>query len=129
MILDKKADIVFRNVRFANSVRINSIAIKNGKIILVGTDKEIRDVTGYHTKSVDCQNMVMVPGFHDAHLHILRLSANLTRLYCGPERVQSIIGIKKMLEAESRKTPQDRWIKGWGYDHKLLLEKRNGLRV
>ena len=125
MILHKKADIVFRNLRFAHSVRANSIAVKDDKILLVGTDTETRDVTGSHTKSVDCQNMIMVPGFHDAHLHIMRLSTNLTRLYCGPERVQGIIQIKEMLKSESRKIPQGCWIKGWGYDHELLLEKRH----
>ena len=129
MSLNYKADIVFRNVSFIHSGWANSIAVKGSKIYLVGTDAETRDVTGCDTKIVDCQDMVMIPGFHDAHLHILRLSANLTKLYCGPERAPTITDIKELLELEARKTPQGGWVKGWGYDHELLLEKRHPNRV
>ena len=125
MSLNYKADIVFRNVSFIHSGRANSIAVKDSKIYLVGTDAQTRDVTGSDTKTVDCQDMVMIPGFHDAHLHILRLSANLTKLYCGPERACTITRIKELLELEARKIPQGGWVKAWGYDHELLLEKRH----
>ena len=125
MSLNYKADIVFRNVSFIHSGRANSIAVKDSKIYLVGTDAQTRGVTGSDTKTVDCQDMVMIPGFHDAHLHILRLSANLTKLYCGPERACTITRIKELLELEARKIPEGGWVKAWGYDHELLLEKRH----
>jgi hypothetical protein len=129
MRLDYKADIVFRNVCFIRSGIANSVAVKDNKIFLIGTDSETRSVTGYDTKSVDCQGMVMIPGFHDAHIHFLRLSANLTKLYCGPEKAPTITRIKELLESEARKIPHGDWVKGWGYDHELLLEKRHPNRL
>ncbi|MGE7762134.1 hypothetical protein [Peribacillus sp. NPDC097895] len=40
-----------------------AVAVKEGKIIAVSSNKEIRKLKGRHTKVVDLKNKVLLPGF------------------------------------------------------------------
>ena len=47
----------------------DAVAVQDGKIIAVGSNKEISKLKGRHTKVVDLKNKVLLPGFYDAHSH------------------------------------------------------------
>ena len=47
-----------------------ALAIKDGKIIFVGTKKKAQDFVGKNTKKIDLKGKTMLPGFIDAHGHI-----------------------------------------------------------
>ncbi|MDN3643091.1 amidohydrolase [Lutimonas halocynthiae] len=47
-----------------------AIAIKDGKIISVGTDDEIDGNIGKNTKVIDLGGKFVMPGLHDPHVHI-----------------------------------------------------------
>ena len=48
-----------------------AIAIREGKIVAVGSDKEIAAYQGAATKIIDAKKHMVLPGFVDAHVHIL----------------------------------------------------------
>ena len=69
------ADLVLTNGQIATVDTINptvqALAIKNGKIISVGTDKEIKKLVGDSTKVIDLKGHFAMPGFMDSHAHFL----------------------------------------------------------
>ena len=48
-----------------------AIAIKDGRILFVGSNDEAKKYSGPKTRSIDLQGKTVVPGFTDSHYHIL----------------------------------------------------------
>jgi N-acyl-D-amino-acid deacylase len=68
-VAQTNADILIKNGRIldgtGNSWRYGDVAIKDGKIIRVGT---VSNITA--TKTIDAKGMIVAPGFIDVHTHI-----------------------------------------------------------
>ena len=47
-----------------------AMAVREGKIIAVGSDKAIAAYQGPSTKVIDAKEHMVLPGFMDAHVHI-----------------------------------------------------------
>ena len=50
---------------------VSAIAIKNGIIIKMGSDEDILPLADEHTEQIDLKGQLVLPGFHDTHLHLL----------------------------------------------------------
>ena len=104
-----------------------SIAIKNKKIIWVGSHKNAKNIQGKH---IDFGDQAILPGFIDAHGHAsyLAFATQVANLASPP--VGGINTIKE-LQAELRKFIEEsnlqpgEWVMGLGYDDSLLLEQRH----
>ena len=104
-----------------------SIAIKNEKIIWVGSHKNAKNIQGEH---IDFGDQAILPGFIDAHGHAsyLAFATQVANLASPP--VGGINTIKE-LQAELRKFIEEsnlqpgEWVMGLGYDDSLLSEQRH----
>ena len=47
----------------------SAVAVRDGRIAAVGTDSEVRPTIGADTRVVDLAGRMLLPGFHDAHIH------------------------------------------------------------
>ena len=83
---------------------------------------------GRATRAIDCQGGTLVPGFHDAHCHILAAAASLLAVDCSPAAVSSIEDIKERIRERAADAPPDGWIRGVGYNEFYLSEKRHPTR-
>src|SRR5260370_21450881 len=54
-----------------------ALAIKGGKILAVGSDKDIQAYRGSSTKVVDAGGHLLLPGFEDCHIHFMDGSLGL----------------------------------------------------
>lgn len=52
-----------------NVTRAEAVAVKDGKILAVGTSEEIKKHIGDLTEIVDCEGNTVLPGLADAHCH------------------------------------------------------------
>ena len=50
--------------------RAQAIAVRNGRVMAVGSTEEIRRTKGPRTQVVDLGGRFVMPGFNDAHLHL-----------------------------------------------------------
>src|SRR5690242_7356819 len=50
--------------------RAQALAVKDQRIIAVGTDAQIRKLKDKHTQEVDLGGRFVMPGFNDAHMHL-----------------------------------------------------------
>ncbi len=50
---------------------VDAVAVKNGRIVFVGSDAEAQGFIGETTEVVDLGSAIMFPGFTDGHAHLL----------------------------------------------------------
>ena len=66
----------------ANQAWAKALAIKDGKIMRVGSKDEIEALVGKDTVVVDLKGQMVVPGFQDAHVHPLEGMSLTTFMGC-----------------------------------------------
>ena len=47
-----------------------AVAIKDGRLIAVGSDSDVLALTGAGTEVMDLEGKTVLPGLHDSHLHL-----------------------------------------------------------
>ena len=72
MSKEKKADLIlFNGIFFTpdNESLEGCLAIRNGKIIYLGSEVGSKEFVDNNTQFVDCQNNSVLPSFFDSHCH------------------------------------------------------------
>ena len=105
-----------------------AVAIKDGKILAVGSDSAIEGHVGADTKVVDLAGKTMIPGIYDAHSHFSgpndgEFSPNLKSPPLGP--IATMDDLVASLDEYKTKLPQGDWISASGYDDTGIAEKRH----
>ena len=104
-----------------------SAAIKNKKIIWIGSHEDAKNIQGEH---VDFGNQAVLPGFIDAHGHASYLAFATQVANIASPPVGKINNIQD-LQTELKNFIQDsglqpgEWLMGLGYDDSLLAEQRH----
>ena len=115
------ADKVFTN---GNVITINeaqpsaeAVAIKDNKIIFVGSTKDAEAFIGEGTETTDLQGKTMMPGFVSAHDHLIASSwVSLgVQIYEAKDRAEAIAMIKEYADANPDKEGNTR--NRLGYEH------------
>lgn len=104
------------------------VAIRDGKIVMVGTDDDLELVRGQKTRVINCEGKTVVPGFNDAHTHILALASSLLSVDCSPSSVTTIAEIQAKIRQRVKKTPRGSWIRANHYNEFYLADKRHPTR-
>lgn len=120
------ADLVLLNADFVTMDRrrptADAVAVKDGTIVMVGSESEISRIVGKNTLIVDLHGRTVVPGLIDAHAHMLALVNPLPWL--DLRDVASIAEIQRRLREKVEETGKGKWILGRGWDQEKLEEKR-----
>ncbi|MEJ8755733.1 amidohydrolase [Pontibacter sp. H259] len=96
-----------------NFDKAEAFAVKDGKIVAVGTSEEIRQK--YKAKEeLDAQGKAVYPGFNDAHSHFYRYGLSLQSAdLVGTTSYKEVV--QKVTE-QRQKYPNTDWITGRGWD-------------
>ncbi|SIR97713.1 hypothetical protein SAMN05878482_10845 [Peribacillus simplex] len=91
-----------------------SIAIKDNKIVAIGSVEEIKHCAGEHTKIYQFKDRLIMPGFHDFHLHIMNgaVALNSVNLFAARSEDDALDMIHKFAEAK----PENQWVIGFTWD-------------
>lgn len=92
-----------------------AVAIRDGRFLAVGTDRDILPLRGPFTQVVDLSGRTVIPGLNDSHLHVIRggLNYNLELRWDG---VPSLADGLRMLREQAARTPAPQWVRvvgGW----------------
>lgn len=104
---------------------VEALAVKDGKILFVGTRAEAMRMKGERTAMNDLQGRALLPGFIDSHSHYINALSNAgqAKLYAPPagpgKDVPSIIAELQRF-AEERNVPKGAFIIGYGYDDTVM---------
>jgi predicted amidohydrolase YtcJ len=101
--------------------RAKALAIKDGKIIAIGTDDEIAKYKGSNTKVIQLKGKTVMPGFNDVHQHpapVYPFEANYSTLKL--DTVSSMKNLIALLKRKAAITPKGMMIRGVGYNETKL---------
>jgi predicted amidohydrolase YtcJ len=126
---DVKADVVYRNgfVYTADGPRsrAQAFAVKDGKFIAVGSNDDMKAITGKNTKTVNLKGKMVMPGLIDTHIHALR--GALTSLGLAFPVTSSVDEIKAAVKKyiDDKKLKKGDWVEGakWSIDYHKLNAK------
>lgn len=99
------------------------MAVLSGRLIAVGdADMAAQFTAG---RVVDLGGRTVVPGFNDAHNHMVFFGMNLADVDCSSPPMRSVRDICDALRARAAETPEGGWVTGSGYDQNKLAEGRH----
>lgn len=85
-----------------------------GYLVAVGSNDEVRRYGGLHTELIDLRGRTVLPGFIDAHIHLL--STAYRSHYIDARACVSEDGVAELVRARAAQTPPGRWILGGQWD-------------
>ncbi|HEY5642210.1 MAG TPA: amidohydrolase [Woeseiaceae bacterium] len=91
-----------------------AVAMKGGRIVLVGSTPDALELQGEATRVVDLAGATVIPGLVDSHTHVFELGAkldavDLTDVATEQEAVA-------LVAARAKSVPDGEWILGAGWD-------------
>jgi predicted amidohydrolase YtcJ len=93
----------------------SAVAVKNGRIIFVGSSEGVKDWIGPKTEVVELNGRMVMPGFHDSHIHPLMGGVNLIECsLAGLETLPEYLDHIRRYAAERTSKP---FIRGYGWVH------------
>ncbi|MEW9122862.1 MAG: amidohydrolase [Thermotaleaceae bacterium] len=103
---------------------VEAVGVKDGRIIKIGSNKELKSLQCEHTKVIDLEQKTVFPGFHDSHMHLLGFGASLQKIdLTGTESIEAVIQRGKAFIQE-KSLEKDRWVEGRGWNQDFFVEKR-----
>lgn len=99
--------------------RAQAMAIDDvsGRILAVGDDDEVRRISGRQSELVDLRGKTVLPGFIDAHIHLL--SAAYRAYYIEARACASEDEVAELVRQRAAHTPAGQWILGGQWDKNL----------
>ena len=106
----------------------DAVAVSHGRIVAVGRGEDLKALAGPETHTLSLDGATLLPGFHDAHCHVLGFGQMLTMTPLSgvktvPEIIQRLQG-----RAAEQNAGVGAWVRGRGYDQNVLAERRHPTR-
>ncbi|MFZ1039552.1 MAG: amidohydrolase family protein, partial [Candidatus Bathyarchaeia archaeon] len=102
--------------------RAEAVAIHDGKIVAVGSNREIRKHVGRKTRIVNAKDKTIVPGLVDCHVHMTGFGHSPQSL--DLRNAKSMTEVQKRLREFAEKNLGRNWILGGKWDQERFSEKR-----
>ncbi len=116
-VAEQEADVIFKN---GNIYTVNekqpvaeALAVRQGKIIFVGSNAEIAKYQGSTTQVIDLKGYTVVPGLADAHCHLSGVGAR--ELNLNLEGTTSLEDFLARVKARVDKAKPGEWVTGRGW--------------
>lgn len=114
----RPADVIVTNARIytvdANRPRAEAMAIRDGRVLFVGSARGALSYGGPATRRLDLEGRTVIPGMVDAHAHLLGLGTALRTVDLVGTRSYDAV-IRRVAE-RARSVPKGEWIRGRGWD-------------
>lgn len=111
------ADIVFKNGNIytvnERKPRAEAVAVKAGKIIFVGSNRDAKAYEGKGTRVVDLKGNTVVPGLTDSHYHLSGVGAREMNL--NLEGITSLDAFLAKIKERVDQAKPGEWVTGRGW--------------
>ena len=121
-----QAEVVIQN---ANIITIDprrpsaqALAIRDGKFVAVGDNGSVTGLVGPGTQVLNLEGKTVLPGFIDAHIHVL--SSGIRHVMAADCALPSISAVKDVLREQAQDRPAEEWVQGFKFDDTKTVENR-----
>jgi predicted amidohydrolase YtcJ len=97
-----------------------AIAVTADRIVAVGSNLQIKSLTGPDTRVLNLNGATVLPGFTDCHIHLIEYGLSLRNI--DLRYAQSIEEMKEIIAERVRGSTT--WVLGRGWDQEKFAEKR-----
>jgi predicted amidohydrolase YtcJ len=108
--------------------RAQAVAVLGGRILALGSTAEMVSLRGPRTEVVDLKGRTVVPGFNDAHNHMIIFGLQLQMVPLKYPEIGSIPDLIEALRKRADSQKPDTWVAGAGYENNKLSEVRHPTR-
>ncbi|MHB8095297.1 MAG: amidohydrolase [Candidatus Aminicenantales bacterium] len=119
---ESKADFVLTNGKVYTGVAAapwaQSVAVRDEKIVAVGSDGDLDSQIGPDTRVLDAKGRLVIPGLIDAHTHFASGGRSLISL--SFRGVDSVARVQEMVARKIKELPAGALVSGSEYDHTLF---------
>ncbi len=126
MVSAETATLIFKNGKVitldSKSKIAEAIAIRDGKILAVGNNAEMKPFQGEQTKVVSLDGKTVIPGLIESHVHALRAARG--ELIQPHQELNSVAEIQAWIREKVKEVPPGRWITVPRTDITRLKERR-----
>ncbi len=91
-----------------------AVAVRGGRVVYVGTDAGAAALRAAKTRVVDLAGKMLLPGFHDAHVH--PVSGGMELVECGLAGLKTQEEVFAAIRRYAAEHPNDPWIVGNGWE-------------
>jgi predicted amidohydrolase YtcJ len=132
-LTSRSADLILSNANVITcepgQPTAQAVAVRDDRILRVGSESEMEPLKTRLTRTIDCRCQTLMPGFNDAHCHILSYIRKLFSLDLSPAKTKSIRDIQAAIQNKVKYTSPGKWISGTDYNEFYLAEKRHPTRL
>ena len=125
-----KADLIFAGGTVITVNETDDIAtacaLRGDRIVYVGDDAGALELRGNDTRMVCLEGRTLLPGFIEAHCHIMGWGSSISGL--DLKSAESVDEIKTLVADRAHGLAPGSWIRGRGYNQLNLAEKRHPTR-
>ena len=111
-LAQQAAELILHNGRVVTVDRnfrvVQAVAVAAGRIVAVGSDRQVLSLRGPKTRVVDLQGRMVLPGLIDSHVH--PLGAALTEFDHPIPEMRSIADVLEYIRQRTRVVPKGKWI-------------------
>lgn len=97
-----------------------ALAVRGERLVYVGTNLGVKAFIGPKTQTVDLGGRLLLPGFHDSHVHLFLGGVSLGR--CILNEARSLDEILAEIKSYAQSKPGKSWILGGGWNQSLFPE-------
>ena len=123
---DLTADMIIRDANVITidprQPRVTAVAIRDGKFVAVGDDGSMDGLTGPNTEVLTLPGRTVLPGFIDAHIHVL--SSGVRHVMAADCDQRTIAEVQEVLRQDAGGTPAGEWVQGFKFDDTKTAENR-----
>ena len=111
------ADVVLTNGRIwtaeAQRPWAEALAVRGGRLVVVGTSAEVAALRGPKTEVLDAGGRLVLPGFGDAHIHLVEGALSLDEVDLIHD--QTLEAVQGRIKAFAAVDPRSPWVRGHGW--------------
>ena len=98
---------------------VNALAIEGGKIIAAGDAETLLTLTSAQIEIENMGGKYILPGFCDAHIHLLEYGRSLSKINCETDTRQECL---ERIRSKCERSQPGEWILGHGWNHNIWPE-------
>ena len=123
----RRADRIFRGVVLPLTepgARAEALAVSGGRILAVGSQADVLRFRAPHTEIVDLHGKALLPGFVDAHMHLVSQGLKEIGYYLDLSDARSGEEALERVRGAVRERGPGEWVLGRGWDESRWPQKR-----